>query len=126
MAGLVPAIHVLLARLQKKTWMPATGARMTMGEGVPSHLVGMFGDASRYRHGRACPGHPRLACQATEEDVDARDRRGHDDGRGRAIPFGWDVWRRLSVSSWPGLSRPSTSCLPGYRRRRGCPRQARA
>jgi hypothetical protein len=31
-----------------------------------------------YRHGRACPGHPRLTGQAACKDVDARDERGHD------------------------------------------------
>jgi hypothetical protein len=30
------------------------------------------------RHGRACPGHPRLAFLAGKKDVDARDKRGHD------------------------------------------------
>ncbi|MGB6538463.1 MAG: hypothetical protein WBF58_21165 [Xanthobacteraceae bacterium] len=30
------------------------------------------------RHGRACPGHPRLIL-LTKKDVDARDKRGHDD-----------------------------------------------
>src|SRR5262245_35857440 len=35
MAGLVPAIHVLLAT--RKTWMPATGAGMTWRGGVVSH-----------------------------------------------------------------------------------------
>jgi hypothetical protein len=30
------------------------------------------------RHGRACPGHPRLASWTEKEDVDARDKRGHD------------------------------------------------
>src|SRR5690348_15023569 len=30
------------------------------------------------RHGRACPGHPRLA--SSKKDVDARDKRGHDGG----------------------------------------------
>jgi hypothetical protein len=30
MAGLVPAIHVLFARKESKTWMPATSAGMTM------------------------------------------------------------------------------------------------
>jgi len=29
MAGLVPAIHVLLIREKRKTWMPATRAGMT-------------------------------------------------------------------------------------------------
>jgi hypothetical protein len=31
MAGLVPAIHVLLAAYRRKTWMPATSAGMTSG-----------------------------------------------------------------------------------------------
>jgi hypothetical protein len=30
------------------------------------------------RHGRARPGHPRLASLSVREDVDARDKRGHD------------------------------------------------
>jgi hypothetical protein len=30
------------------------------------------------RHGRACPGHPRLSFLARCKDVDARDERGHD------------------------------------------------
>jgi len=46
------------------------------------------------RHGRARPGHPRLSC-----------------------------WNAVKTS-WPGLARPSTSCLVAERR--GCPRQARA
>ena len=29
-------------------------------------------------HGRACPGHPRLA-SPSKKDVDARVKRGHDD-----------------------------------------------
>jgi len=32
----------------------------------------------RVRHGRACPGHPRLPSR-TSKDVDARDKAGHDD-----------------------------------------------
>jgi hypothetical protein len=31
------------------------------------------------RHGRTCSGHPRLASFGNE-DVDARDERGHDEG----------------------------------------------
>jgi hypothetical protein len=31
-----------------------------------------------HRHGRACPGHPRLASRK-KTDVDARDKRGHDE-----------------------------------------------
>ena len=30
------------------------------------------------RHGRACPGHPRLNLLAGRKDVDARDEHGHD------------------------------------------------
>jgi hypothetical protein len=33
MAGLVPAIHVLLLLTSKKTWMPATRAGMTVERG---------------------------------------------------------------------------------------------
>jgi hypothetical protein len=33
---------------------------------------------TRYRHGRACPGHPRLVLLRGRKDVDARDKRGHD------------------------------------------------
>ena len=32
------------------------------------------------RHGRACPGHPRLSLLPRRKDVDARDKRGHDGG----------------------------------------------
>jgi hypothetical protein len=31
-----------------------------------------------HRHGRACPDHPRLIFGRRIEDVDARDKRGHD------------------------------------------------
>jgi hypothetical protein len=31
-----------------------------------------------HRHGRACPGHPRLFPLLLAKDVDARDKRGHD------------------------------------------------
>jgi hypothetical protein len=39
------------------------------------------------RHGRACPGHPRLsfAPRARKQGVDARDKRGHDDGEADSI-----------------------------------------
>jgi hypothetical protein len=33
---------------------------------------------TQYRHGRARPGHPRLALLRGRKDVDARDKRGHD------------------------------------------------
>ncbi|MCF8478716.1 MAG: hypothetical protein K9G60_16935 [Pseudolabrys sp.] len=31
------------------------------------------------RHGRACPGHPRLAVFERKKDVDARHKAGHDE-----------------------------------------------
>ena len=31
------------------------------------------------RHGRACPGHPRVVCAAGTKNVDARNKSGHDD-----------------------------------------------
>ena len=37
-----------------------------------------------HRHGRACPGHPRLAVGGTK-DMDARDERGHDDIRSSSL-----------------------------------------
>src|SRR5215213_1338998 len=38
------------------------------------------------RHGRACPGHPRLTlCRVTKKVVDAREKRGHDGARVRAV-----------------------------------------
>jgi hypothetical protein len=36
MAGLVPAIHVLLGARGRKTWMPATSAGMTSQNPMPS------------------------------------------------------------------------------------------
>src|SRR6266478_4522310 len=54
MAGLVPAIHALLAEAQqKKTWMPATSAGMTV-EGWFDHIgtcssSGKFNELSRNR-----------------------------------------------------------------------------
>src|SRR6185437_7525668 len=30
------------------------------------------------RHARACPGHPRLCCSDTKENVDGRDKPGHE------------------------------------------------
>jgi hypothetical protein len=37
------------------------------------------------RHGRACPGHPRLIFE-TKKDVDARHKAGHDDAE-RAVNY---------------------------------------
>jgi plasmid stabilization system protein ParE len=44
------------------------------------HASIVFGHVCR--HGRACPGHPRLACRP--KDVDARNKCGHDDEARRA------------------------------------------
>ena len=40
------------------------------------------------RHGRACPGHPRLTLPKDCEEVDARDERGHDDAICQSIGGG--------------------------------------
>ena len=37
---------------------------------------------AHFRHGRACPGHPRLDNSMSEKGVDARGQRGHDAGQG--------------------------------------------
>src|SRR5215213_10164368 len=42
-----------------------------------SLAVGTLRRACTQHHGRTCSGHPRLCL---EEDVDARDKRGHDEG----------------------------------------------
>jgi hypothetical protein len=34
------------------------------------------------RHARACPGHPRLYGVDESEDVDGRDKPGHDESKG--------------------------------------------
>ena len=43
-----------------------------------SKARGLTSGAFSLRHGRACPGHPRL-CRPKKQDVDARDKRGHDE-----------------------------------------------
>ena len=63
MAGLVPAIHVLLLDTAQDV-----DARHKAG-----HDEAQYGGDSLTRHGRACPGHPRLALlTARTKDVDAR------------------------------------------------------
>ena len=98
MAGLVPAIHVFACfRYPEKTWMPATSAGMT----VEGFIAGMTGErqcVSFVMAGLVPAIH--VFAVARPQDVDARDKRGHD-GR-EAVRFN---------SSWPGLSRPSTSLL---------------
>src|SRR6478752_434268 len=46
------------------------------------------------------------------------------EGTAMGVNYGFDKLRFLSPS-WPGLSRPSTSCYAAIRRR-GCPAQGRA
>ncbi len=45
----------------------------------PGIFLGVFFDNTDHsrRHGRACPGHPRLCCGM--KDVDARHKAGHDE-----------------------------------------------
>jgi len=58
------------------------------------------------RHGRACPGHPRLDLLAGHKDVDARDKRGRD-----------GLWRVLFPSplEGEGRGRPATLASRGPR-----------
>jgi hypothetical protein len=69
-------------------WMP-TRCRRATGRcdrsALPAHTT---------RHGRACPGHPRLFFGA--KDVDARPKAGHDGERHRRRP-------RVNAASVPGL-----------------------
>src|SRR5712671_1011379 len=114
MAALVAAIYVLLVALQRrKTWMAGTSPAMT-----PEGRA--FAATAPHRHGRARRGHPRLACGASaKKDVDGRNKSGHD-ARGKGFR------RNRSTSSWPRLSRPSTSCLRRFsEERRGWPEQVR-
>ena len=63
------------------------------------------------------------------KDVDARHKAGHDDQLNVSLPlalaflFGQRC-KCLAPSSWPGLSRPSTSFLTPVKQARGCPAQA--
>jgi hypothetical protein len=41
----------------------------------------------RFRHGRACPGHPRLFLLVCSQDVDARHKAGHDGFKATHIPL---------------------------------------
>jgi hypothetical protein len=45
---------------------------------LPLELITVVSKHFQRRHGRACPGHSRLA--ALKKGVDARDKRGHDAG----------------------------------------------
>ena len=122
MAGLVPAIHVLLQGC--KTWMPGTRPGMT-GE---RQCVSI-------RHGRTCSGHPRLwACKAAKTWMPGI-KPGMTAERQRANsashPFELDVRDGAGVTwkcsplrclichgrAWPG--HPRLCCSKAARR--GCP-----
>ena len=54
------------------------------------------------RHGRACPGHPRVFRAAVAKNVDARTKSGHDGkekqrGRKRRIPTETNFWERTLI-----------------------------
>src|SRR4051794_39577482 len=90
MAGLVPAIHVLLLR-----------DRM-----VQVVLI-------QHSH-PSC----KRSSAAVAQDVDGRDKPGHDDGGGRQRhdELAGHLRTDNRWPSWPGLSRPSTffaRCMPG-------------
>src|SRR5262245_42568548 len=104
MAGLVPAIHVFLSGKAAKTWMPATSAGMTKEKQCA--VLPSWPGLSR-------PSTP--LCLVSHQDVDARDKRGHDEGEtvcGSAV--------------MAGLVPAIHASLSGEAPRRGCPRQARA
>src|SRR5258708_14688775 len=104
MAGLVPAIHVFLLGASVKTWMPGTRPGMT--ESADAVMAGR----SHSKNGVASPpmSRPSTSCLLRiREDVDARDKRGHDGvggcrhGRGKpghdGPPSGWRPLRRWLV-----------------------------
>src|SRR5215213_8311667 len=62
MPGLEPGIHVFAPWWVGKTWMAGTGPART----------------THPRHARPRAGHPRLGSSTAPEDVDGRDRPGHD------------------------------------------------
>jgi hypothetical protein len=47
--------------------------------------VSVFNIDTQLRHGRACPGHPRLKFGVGLKDVDARHKAGHDEEIGATI-----------------------------------------
>ena len=67
------------------------------------------------RHGRACPGHPRLDNEVLQEDVDGRDKPGHDERREKKERRG--SLRSCKDGCWPhrrqkaGLVRDITQAL---------------
>ena len=93
MAGPVPAIHALLSVWQERRgYLPQGRA-----------CQGWFRCALFFPHchGRACPGHPRLAFSVARKAWVPATRAGMT---------GMVVVASISLS-WPGLSRPSTPCF---------------
>jgi len=136
------ARHVNAAR----RWTAGCAARRS----IPSHWAGMKGrqaspgprqriramtlgcltiesekSGCRYtrRHGRTCSGHPRLLILQGRQDVDARDKRGHDSGKYRSRPslsLGRDD-RKKTVRQGPrsGIAYGAYSAHSGVLRIRG-------
>src|SRR5260221_6477397 len=72
-----------------------------------SVAVPTLGPASLPRHGRACPGHPRGV--APSEDVDARDKPGHDD---LGEPTVRNTMPAYWLASWRSSAVVASSALP--------------
>jgi hypothetical protein len=56
-----------------------TKAAVTAMRSASIRMKARSGDILFLRHGRACPGHPRLYLMDAIEDVDARHKAGHDE-----------------------------------------------
>src|SRR3954447_8186264 len=74
----VPAIRVYVQQ-QVWTWITGTGPVMTDGYGWNASKQGVG-----VRQGGACPAHPRSWTASKAQDVDARDKPGHDGGASTA------------------------------------------
>src|ERR1043165_1127635 len=101
MAGLVPAIHDLRCWAMRGGWVYI----MTNRPNGTLYLGVEIYETPRC-HGRACPGHPRLALLGHARRLGLY----HDQSAERhALPRRGDI--RNASMSWPGLSRPSTICV---------------
>src|SRR5947209_8326661 len=54
-------------------------ARSSSTASIGSGVSNLRGKIHQIRHARACPGHPRLLGPNTKQDVDGRDKPGHDE-----------------------------------------------
>jgi hypothetical protein len=81
-------------------------------------------------HLQPAPHSRRLMRAPLREQGDEEDKSGFDEGDNffsrDVIPGGALEACDGRLASWPGLTRPSTSCLPAIEERRGCPAQGRA